>query len=145
MNSTTLQQMEKSFYRTLNQVVEPLLALGVGAPTLWQPGLIVLETQGRKSGKLYKTPLAAGRFGRLLVVSSYRQNAQWVQNLLAQPNVRYWAGGLPGQATAYVFAPTAPPPPRAQLPTPVGLLADALQLYSNVTKASVAILSPYAI
>lgn len=145
MNQTTLQQAEKVFYRTMNQLVEPLLATGVGAPTILQPGLILLETQGRKTGKLYKTPLVAGRVGRLLVVSSYRRNSQWVQNLIAQPNVRYWSAGLPGQATAYVFAPEAPPLPRAQLPAPIGTLADALQLYSNVAKASVAILSPYTI
>jgi deazaflavin-dependent oxidoreductase (nitroreductase family) len=145
MNRTTYQQVEKAFYRTLNQIVEPLLATGVGAPTILQPGLILLETQGRKTGKLYKTPLVAARVGRQLVVSSYRRNSQWVQNLIAQPNVRYWSAGLPGQATAYVFAPEAPPPSRAQLPAPIGALADALQLYSNVARASVAILSPYTI
>jgi deazaflavin-dependent oxidoreductase (nitroreductase family) len=145
MNRPTFQQAEQAFYRTLNQVVEPLLATGFGAPTVLQPGLIVLESQGRKSGKLYKTPLVAGRVGRLLVVSTGRRQSQWVQNLIAQPNVRYWSAGLPGQALAYVFAPEAPLPSRAQLPAPIGALADALRLYSNVTKASVAILSPYAI
>ena len=86
--------IERDFFRTLNRVVEPLVRAGVGSPRVVPGGLIVLETRGRKSGRLSRTPLAATRFGGYVLVATVRGNrSQWVLNLAAEPRARYWVGG----------------------------------------------------
>lgn len=88
----------------LNRVVEPAVRLGVGSPRIVPSGFIVLETVGRKTGKLRRSPLAATRFGRYVIVSTYRgDRSQWVLNLAAHPRTRYWLGGKPRDARAFVM------------------------------------------
>jgi hypothetical protein len=56
----------------LNRVVEPIVRRGVGSPRLAPSGFIVLETVGRKSGELRRSPLAATRIGRHMIVATFR-------------------------------------------------------------------------
>lgn len=101
---STTRSLEVEFFRMLNRVVEPAVRLGVGSPRIVPSGFIVLETVGRKTGKLRRSPLAATRFGRYVIVATYRgDRSQWVFNLAAHPRTRYWLGGKPRDARAFVM------------------------------------------
>src|SRR5438132_8655839 len=100
-----LERLEAEFFRGMNQVVEPLVRAGLGAPLMIPAGAIVIETQGRKSGRLLNVPLMAALVGDLVVVSTVRRRSNWVKNLAAHPEVRYWLGGREREATAYVIGP----------------------------------------
>jgi hypothetical protein len=92
----TRNSIEREFFRTLNRAVEPLVRAGLGSPRIVPGGLIVLETRGRKSGRLVRTPLAATRLGGYVLVATVRgKRSQWVLNLGAEPKARYWVGGQP--------------------------------------------------
>ena len=105
------QSAEARFFRALNRVVEPSVRKGVGSPALAPGSIIVLETIGRKTGRTSKTPLAAVRVGRHILVSTFRgRRSGWVKNAAAQPNVRFWIGGKVRRAKATVIA-AGPPPP----------------------------------
>ena len=90
------RSLEVEFFRMLNRVVEPIVRRGFGSPRLAPSGFIVLETVGRKSGELRRSPLAATRIGRHMIVATFRgDRSQWVRNLAAQPRTRYWTRGAP--------------------------------------------------
>ena len=96
------RSLEVEFFRTLNRLVEPAVRLGIGSPRIAPSGFIVLETRGRKTGRLSRSPLAATRIGNHVVVATYRGNrSQWVRNLAAQPRTRFWLGGRPRAARAF--------------------------------------------
>lgn len=98
------RSIEVQFFRALNRVVEPMVRAGVGSPRLAPGGLIVLETRGRRSGRLRRSPLAATRIGRHVLVGTFRgARSQWVRNLAAQPRTRFWLGGRPRAARAFVM------------------------------------------
>ncbi len=103
--TTTARELEAEFFRNLNAVVEPWVRAGVGSPGLTPAGLVVLETIGRKSKTLRRTPLVGVLLEGRLVVSTVRgTRSQWVRNALEMPAVRYWllGGEVPG--VAQVFA-----------------------------------------
>lgn len=55
---------------------------GMWAP--WLPPWAVIVHKGRKSGRVYRTPVLAARAGeRLGVVLFYGEDADWVRNVLA--------------------------------------------------------------
>ena len=61
------------------------------------------------------------------VVSTLRgARSQWVRNLRARREVRYWLGGRARRGRARLFAPGAPPPPTDGLPPFARAVADAL-------------------
>lgn len=91
------------FFRGLNLLVEPLVRAGFASPLCSPLGLVVLETAGRKTGRQFNTPLVATRIGRGLLVSTYRKQSQWIKNLRANPQVRYWLGGRAHEATAIIL------------------------------------------
>ncbi len=96
--------IEREFFRTLNRVIEPLVRAGIGSPRLAPGGLIVLETKGRKSGRLYRTPLVATRVGKYVLVATARgARSKWVLNAAAEPKVRFWLGGRAREARAFVI------------------------------------------
>ena len=96
--------LETEFFRMLNRVVEPLVRAGVGSPRIVPGGLIVLEATGRKSGRKLRSPLVATRIGKHVIIATYRgDRSQWVRNLSAQPNVKYWLGGNERDARAFVM------------------------------------------
>ena len=88
----------------LNRVVEPMVRAGVGSPRLVPSGLIVLEAEGRKSGRRIRSPLAATRIGNHVVLGTFRGGrSQWIRNLSAQPRTRYWLAGRARDARAFVM------------------------------------------
>jgi len=96
--------LEVEFFRMLNRVVEPVVRAGLGSPRIVPTGFIVVETTGRKSGKLRRSPLAATRLGDYVIVSTFRGGrSQWVRNLAAQPRTRFWLRGKPRDARAFVM------------------------------------------
>jgi deazaflavin-dependent oxidoreductase (nitroreductase family) len=98
------RSLEVEFFRMLNRVVEPAIRAGVGSPRIVPSGFIVLETIGRKSGRARRSPLAATRFGPYVIVATFRgSRSQWVLNLAAHPQTRYWLGGKPRDARAFVM------------------------------------------
>jgi deazaflavin-dependent oxidoreductase (nitroreductase family) len=104
MASPSKPSLEVEFFRMLNRVVEPMVRAGVGSPRFVPNGFIVLETVGRKSGAVRRNPLAATRFGSYVVIATFRgRRSQWVLNLAAQPQTRYWLAGRPREARAFVM------------------------------------------
>ena len=134
--------IEREFFRTLNRVVEPLVRAGVGSPRVVPGGLIVLETRGRKSGRLVKTPLAATRLGGYVLVATVRgKRSQWVLNLAAEPKARFWVGGQAREARAFVIHEGKRFRVPKSLPRAVQLVAEILAPYRKAGWAF-AILSP---
>lgn len=84
----------RSAFRLLNQTVLPSVKAGVASPPpgLGQ-GIVILETTGRTSGQQREVPLAALRVGNTFVVSTVRENSQWLKNLETSPNARVWSCG----------------------------------------------------
>jgi len=90
----------------LNRIVEPAVRAGVGSPRIVPTGLVVLETRGRKTGRLVRSPLAATRIQGHVIVGTFRgDRSQWVRNLRAAPRTRVWVGGRPREVRAFVLAP----------------------------------------
>jgi deazaflavin-dependent oxidoreductase (nitroreductase family) len=99
-----LARFEAAFFERLNGVIEPLVRAGFGSPGPCASGVILVETIGRRSGRTISVPLVAAALGDLVIVSTLRaRRSQWVRNLAATPQVRYWAHGRPRAATAIVI------------------------------------------
>lgn len=137
-----LEPIEATFYRSLNQVIEPLVRAGVGSPGLWPTGAIVVETTGRKSGRLFNVPLLAARIGDLLIVSTVRRRSQWLKNVAANPQIRYWMNGKARAATAIVISAESSAPLPDGVPPFVSCLMAALQSHSRWFGTGFAILTP---
>jgi deazaflavin-dependent oxidoreductase (nitroreductase family) len=101
-----LRSAEIGFFRALNRFVEPGVRAGIGSPRIVPSGFIVLETRGRKSGRLIRTPLAATRIQGHVLIGTFRgARSQWLRNLVATPATRYWLAGSPRAARAHVMQP----------------------------------------
>lgn len=101
---TSLRSLEVIFFRNLNKVVEPMVRAGFGSPRIAPGGFIVLETLGRKTGLLRRSPLAATRIGEHVLICTFRgDRSQWVMNLAAKPQTRYWLGGKARDSKAFVM------------------------------------------
>lgn len=135
-----LERMQADFFRGLNQIVEPLVRAGLGAPVLSPVGAIVVETQGRKTGQVLNVPLLAALVGDLVVISTVRRRSNWLKNLAASPEVRYWLGGQEHEATAFAIGPQIEP--SDQMPPRVSCLANALKQHSTLFGTGFAILVP---
>jgi deazaflavin-dependent oxidoreductase (nitroreductase family) len=58
------------------------------------PGFGLLEHRGRRSGRLYQTPVSAHREGDVVwLVAEHGAHADYVRNLRAEPHVRLRVGG----------------------------------------------------
>jgi len=134
------RSLEVEFFRMLNRVVEPIVRRGFGSPRLAPSGFIVLETVGRKSGELRRSPLAATRIGRHMIVATFRgDRSQWVRNLAVQPRTRYWTRGRPHDTSAFIVREGARVP--ASLPAPLRQVVRFLVPYTRAGWAF-AVLSP---
>jgi len=146
MLNPVLERLEADFFRGLNQIVEPLVRAGFGAPVLFPAGAIVIETLGRKSGNLSNVPLTAALVGDLVVVSTVRRRSNWLKNLAAHPEVKYWLGGREREAIAFAIGPGIEGNERAEtvaeLPQRVSCLASALKQHSSIFGTGFAILMP---
>lgn len=135
-----MSYLQSSFVKTVGQRLTPLIELGLGNPLLWPTGAVVVEVTEKDSPRTYKLPLTATRLGNLLVLTSLRREAGWLQNLIANPDVRYWLGGRPQLAQAVVLSPADAP--SAELPASAACLAHLLRQQSRLTGWSFAILTP---
>ena len=135
-----LERMEADFFRGLNWFVEPLVRAGFGAPSLFPAGAIVIETHGRVSGRRSRVPLMAVLVGDLVVVSTVRRGSNWLKNLSAHPEVRYWLGGREREAIAFAIGPNVETPD--ELPPRVSCLAAWLRKHSSMFGTGFAILMP---
>lgn len=88
-----LTTVTRGGFRLLNMAVRPVVRAGLTSPPPIGQGVVLLETTGRTSGAPRQVPLAAMRVGRRMIVSTARQDSQWVANLEADPNARVWACG----------------------------------------------------
>jgi deazaflavin-dependent oxidoreductase (nitroreductase family) len=141
----SFRSLEKSFFRTLNTYLEPLISTGFGSPGLKPVGAVVLETTGRKSGRTYKTPVLASEFATLLLVSTVRSRSQWIKNLAATPQTIVWVRGESVPVTAYVVGPRLSPSEEIPPPSPiVKFLINRLRRWSKLAGANFAILDRHA-
>jgi deazaflavin-dependent oxidoreductase (nitroreductase family) len=130
------------FFRFVNRWVEPQIRAGLGSPRLAPGGLIVLETRGRKSGRLARIPLVATRLQGYFLVGTFRGGrSQWAKNLAATPDTRVWVGGKPRLTTAFVIPSGPRPQPLPKLPA---LLRAVMALLVPYTRAgwTFAVLAP---
>ena len=95
---------EREFFRTLNRAVEPWVAVGLGSTGLSPLGIVLIETKGRRTGILRRTPLLACLVERHLIVTTLRgSRSQWWRNLVVEPETRAWILGAPRHFTAAVY------------------------------------------
>jgi deazaflavin-dependent oxidoreductase (nitroreductase family) len=95
-------ELTRHLFSTLNSVVRPAVLAGAGNPLPIGGGAIVLEVNGRVSGQPRQVPLLATRFGDRLMVSTVRENSQWLRNIEADPNVVVHLYGKRREAVAEV-------------------------------------------
>ncbi len=122
--------LEREFFRNLNRMLEPLVRRGLGSPRIVPGGLIVVEHEGRRSGRTFRSPLAATRLGGYVLVATVRgARSQWVRNLAAKPSSRIWIGGRPRDVRAFVIHPDKRFRVPTSLPRPVQLVLEILAPY----------------
>jgi deazaflavin-dependent oxidoreductase (nitroreductase family) len=85
--------------RLLNPLVRA--ASRAGLPL---PGLVILETTGRRSGAPRRTPVGKAIVGNTLwVIAEHGRQAAYVRNIEAEPRVRVRLGGEWRTGTAHVL------------------------------------------
>lgn len=116
MAKTTVD-LERDAFRAMNAVVEPLVRAGFAGPLFTPFGAIVLETIGRKTKEVRRTPLLATSCGPLTVVATFRGGrSQWVKNLALQTSADWWKNGRRVTGRPVVFAEAAPWPDEQSIP-----------------------------
>jgi deazaflavin-dependent oxidoreductase (nitroreductase family) len=111
MNTTTAPpattpSFELALYRTLDSVVAPMVRNGIFSPGPIGPGLVVVETVGRRSAMPRPVVLMGFAIGDVVLVSTVGgEQAQWVKNLAAQREVRWGRWGRRTKGHATVVAP----------------------------------------
>ena len=103
MAASTLDELERQFFASLNAWAEPLARGGVLSPGPYMSGLVLIEVRGRISGEQHPVPLVGTRIGELLLVSTLRGNrSHWLRNLESDSAVRYWIHGVEAHGRAIV-------------------------------------------
>lgn len=141
MFAQALLDLQKEFFNGFNRIAEPMIRAGFGNPLLWPAGTIVVETIGRKSGQKINVPVLATRIGKMIIFSTVRRNSQWLKNLAANPDVRYWLAGQPREATASIITPDEKTS-LDNLPSQADCLAKFLHQQSRLLGISFALLTP---
>ncbi len=80
-------------FRLLNTFVAPMVKAGAGNPLPIGGGSVVVETIGRVSGQLREVPLLSMRLGDHILVSTVRDDSQWLRNLEADDRSAVWLFG----------------------------------------------------
>jgi len=128
----TRRGIELEFFRFLNRWLEPQIRAGLGSPRLVPGGLIVLETRGRKTGRLARVPLVATRIQGYVLVGTFRgARSQWTRNLAAHPETRFWMGGRPRSTVATLLTASRRPRPLPKLPALLRLVVAFLVPYTR--------------
>lgn len=141
MFTQMLTEFQNQFFSSLNFWAEPLIRAGLGNPLFWPTGTIVVETTGRKSGRKINVPVLAMRLGEMVVFSTVRSDSQWLKNIVANPEVRYWLAGQPREAQASIITPDNNALPD-KLPPQADCLAQFLQQQSRLLGINFALLTP---
>ncbi len=141
MFAQALADFQKEFFNGFNRIAEPMIRAGFGNPLLWPTGTIVVETIGRNSGRQINVPVLATRIGELIVFSTVRRNSQWLKNLAAKPEVRYWLAGQPRETNASIITPEEKVS-FDHLSPQANCLAKILQQQSRLLGISFALLTP---
>jgi deazaflavin-dependent oxidoreductase (nitroreductase family) len=86
-------------HRLMNPLVKA--ATGVGLPL---PGIVILETTGRRSGEPRRTPVGRAIDGDTLwIVAEHGRRASYVRNIEADPRVRVKVGRRWRTGTAHLM------------------------------------------
>src|ERR1700732_3860421 len=103
----------------------------------WLPGFGILTQLGRKSGRVYRTPVNVFRASNGFIIAlTYSSQSEWVKNVLA-------AGGCELKTRGKTYQFSAPKvvrdPTRRQFPIPVRLIltlvgADEYMSFQNVAR-----------
>jgi len=141
--ATSLSRFESDFFSGLNSLVEPYLRAGFGTPGPCAKGIDLLETTGRKSGRIINVPLMAASFGDIVIVSTVRaRRSQWIRNVVANPEVRYWLRGRARKVRAFAIGDGAPIASRAAMPLHARAIASMLHPLTITDDVAFAILIP---
>lgn len=98
---TATASSTRKLFRAISATAEPLVRRGVGSP-IAGPGLVVVETTGRRTGLPRRVPLVGLRSGDSVIVSTVRTSSARVRNLEDDPRAEVWSGGRAWPATATV-------------------------------------------
>ncbi len=79
--------------KPLNDLLEPLIKMGFGAPPNLNAGMLVVETKGRITGRSLTLPLLGYLAYPYLVIGTVRPASQWMKNLHADDNPHVWLWG----------------------------------------------------
>jgi deazaflavin-dependent oxidoreductase (nitroreductase family) len=75
----------------------PVLLYRIGLGRLFGHRFLVVTSRGRKTGRIYRTPLEVVRYdqvsGEAVVGSGWGANASWYRNIQATPALEIWLGG----------------------------------------------------
>lgn len=83
-----------ALFEALNAWVRPLALMGLGSPTPIHPsGLVVVEVAGRKSGLTRQLPVLGLLVPGGVLVSTLRQDSEWLKNLAAAECAHLWLWG----------------------------------------------------
>ncbi|MGH2707817.1 MAG: nitroreductase family deazaflavin-dependent oxidoreductase [Actinomycetota bacterium] len=95
MNPRTKRTIQRLSRVTLNPVLCSFIRMGLPLPGMGRKKALVMETVGRKSAKLRRTPMGCLQVApnRVLVVAERGRQADWVRNARAGGSVRIWFAG----------------------------------------------------
>jgi hypothetical protein len=100
--------IEARFFSAINRLTEPAVRAGLGSLWVMPAGMVVLEVSGRRTGEIRRVPVLAAEIGEYVVVSTLRvQRSEWLRNVLANPDIRYWIRGRPHDARGLAILPGA--------------------------------------
>ena len=97
----TVPTKQQVFHR-VNKVVAPIARSGLAAPLPVGPGLVMLRTAGRRTGRRQEVPLLSLRVGHLVLVGTVRPTSQWFRNLAVDQAPEVWVDGKVRPAEAKV-------------------------------------------
>jgi len=90
------------------------------------PGFAIISYRGRKSGKLYRTPMNVFRNGDDYIFAlTYGSDVQWVKNVLASGSAELQVGG---RTVALTDPELFTDPQRKRMPLPVRLFLGVMRV-----------------
>ena len=93
---------KQQVFASVNKFVAPIARSGLAAPLPVGPGLVMLRTAGRRTGRRQEVPLLSMRVGHLVLVGTVRPTSHWFKNLSVDPAPEVWVDGKVRPAEAKV-------------------------------------------